>query len=224
MRPTPHDPSSAAPCLCPPRVPITPGAGSHSCTHPLPTHHPPGCPVPPHPLRIAASRHCFLPSSNPQSHRALGAPSPEQPYGPASTGGTQHWVTHTGGSCGSLMGLLAGRTLQWCPPCDPEAGREVGSQPGTQGPSRGLCPCRGLIAVPVFLSSSPDPSQLPTPHVHSTPAPPPGPSQPISHASMATASSSSSHPRYRTLHFCLFMDPLLLSWRRCQEDGGPVQG
>ncbi|XP_014744789.1 PREDICTED: cell adhesion molecule 3, partial [Sturnus vulgaris] len=31
--------------------------------------------------------------------------------------------------------------------------------------------------------------QLPTPHVHSTPAPPPGPSQPISHASMASAPS-----------------------------------
>nr|XP_047911432.1 cell adhesion molecule 3 isoform X2 [Anser cygnoides] len=37
--------------------------------------------------------------------------------------------------------------------------------------------------------------QLPTPHVHSTPAPPPGPSQPISHASsMATASSFTPAP------------------------------
>lgn len=52
----------------------------------------------------------------------------------------------------------------------------------------------GLIRVPVFLSSSPDLSQLPTPHVHSTPAPPPGPSQPISHASMATASSFTPAP------------------------------
>ncbi|XP_032861710.2 cell adhesion molecule 3 isoform X1 [Tyto alba] len=39
-----------------------------------------------------------------------------------------------------------------------------------------------------------DLSQLPTPHVHSTPAPPPGPSQPISHASMATASSFTPAP------------------------------
>ncbi|XP_055553052.1 cell adhesion molecule 3 isoform X1 [Falco cherrug] len=37
-------------------------------------------------------------------------------------------------------------------------------------------------------------SQLPTPHVHSTPAPPPGPSQSISHASMATASSFTPAP------------------------------
>ncbi|XP_059574966.1 cell adhesion molecule 3 isoform X3 [Alligator mississippiensis] len=34
-----------------------------------------------------------------------------------------------------------------------------------------------------------DLSQLPTPHIHSTPAPPPGPSQPITHLSMTTASS-----------------------------------
>ncbi|NXL86532.1 CADM3 protein, partial [Alectura lathami] len=39
-----------------------------------------------------------------------------------------------------------------------------------------------------------DLSQLPAPHVHSTPAPPPGPSQPISHASMATASSFTPAP------------------------------
>lgn len=44
-------------------------------------------------------------------------------------------------------------------------------------------------SCPVFLLSSPDLPQLPTPHVHSTPAPPPGPSQPISHASMASAPS-----------------------------------
>jgi len=65
-------------------------------------------------------------------------------------------------------------------------------------PSNGLChaslPLPGLIHVPVFLSSSPDLSQLPIPHVHSTPAPPPGPSQPISHASMATASSFTPAP------------------------------
>ncbi|XP_010722240.2 cell adhesion molecule 3 [Meleagris gallopavo] len=95
-----------------------------------------------------------------------------------------------------LPGLLAGRTLEWCPRCDPEAGREMGwwKVHPCHGPTRGLCPCQGLIAVPVFLSSSPDLSQLPTPHVHSTPAPSPGPSQPISHASTATASSSTPAP------------------------------
>ncbi|NXQ60190.1 CADM3 protein, partial [Anthoscopus minutus] len=36
--------------------------------------------------------------------------------------------------------------------------------------------------------------QLPTPHVHSTPAPPPGPSQPICHASMASAPSFTPAP------------------------------
>ncbi|XP_017583365.1 PREDICTED: cell adhesion molecule 3 isoform X3 [Corvus brachyrhynchos] len=39
-----------------------------------------------------------------------------------------------------------------------------------------------------------DVPQLPTPHVHSTPAPPPGPSQPISHASMASAPSFTPAP------------------------------
>lgn len=59
-------------------------------------------------------------------------------------------------------------------------------------PSRALSPrwpLPALIGVLCFLLSSPDVPQLPTPHVHSTPAPPPGPSQPISHASMASAPS-----------------------------------
>lgn len=61
---------------------------------------------------------------------------------------------------------------------------------GPEGaPEAGLCSPPGLIRVPVFLSS-PDLPQLPTPHVHSTP----GPSQPISHASMATASSFTPAP------------------------------
>ncbi|KFV66124.1 Cell adhesion molecule 3, partial [Dryobates pubescens] len=51
----------------------------------------------------------------------------------------------------------------------------------------------GLIWCPCVLSS-PDLSQLPTPHVHSTPAPPPGPSQLTSHASMASAPSSTPAP------------------------------
>lgn len=46
-------------------------------------------------------------------------------------------------------------------------------------------PSPALIRVLCFLLSSPDLPQLPTPHVHSTP----GPSQPISHASMASAPS-----------------------------------
>lgn len=57
----------------------------------------------------------------------------------------------------------------------------LGSVTSLALPSVDLCP--------VFLLSSPDLPQLPTPHVHSTPAPPPGPSQPISHASMAFAPS-----------------------------------
>ncbi|XP_063213602.1 cell adhesion molecule 3 isoform X1 [Chroicocephalus ridibundus] len=55
-----------------------------------------------------------------------------------------------------------------------------------------------------------DLSQLPTPHVHSTPAPPPGPSQPISHASMATASSFTPAPIQGTVSsFSLSL------WTRC---------
>lgn len=86
------------------------------------------------------------------------------------------------------------------------------------GPTRGLCPCQGLIAVPVFLSSSPDLSQLPTPHVHSTPAPSPGPSQPISHASTATASSSTPAPIQGTVRSIS-----VSLWTRCSSAGDDVR-
>ncbi|XP_065509998.1 cell adhesion molecule 3-like isoform X2 [Caloenas nicobarica] len=57
---------------------------------------------------------------------------------------------------------------------------------------RVCCPC--ALPHPHAAALCADLSQLPTPHVHSTPAPPPGPSQPISHASMATASSFTPAP------------------------------
>ncbi|NWV05785.1 CADM3 protein, partial [Ptilonorhynchus violaceus] len=57
--------------------------------------------------------------------------------------------------------------------------------------------------------------QLPTPHVHSTPAPPPGPSQPISHASMASAPSFTPAP--------IQGSQLLLSFpSRAWADASPV--
>lgn len=75
---------------------------------------------------------------------------------------------------------------------------------------------------PVFLLSSPDVPQLPTPHVHSTPAPPPGPSQPISHASMASAPSFTPALIQGTVSsFSLSLWPSLAQ-EAPQEDGGPA--
>ncbi|NXM39725.1 CADM3 protein, partial [Gymnorhina tibicen] len=52
-----------------------------------------------------------------------------------------------------------------------------------------------------------DVPQLPTPHVHSTPAPPPGPSQPISHASMASAPSFTPAPIQGSQLLLSFLPP-----------------
>lgn len=100
----------------PPHVPITPGAGSRSCTHPWAhssTQHPPQdavCPPPalyqPTQRHIQASVSPIFKSPSPETQGSR-VPSPEQPHSPpttASRGGTQRWVTQAGGSHGSLVG------------------------------------------------------------------------------------------------------------------------
>ncbi|XP_054035187.1 uncharacterized protein LOC128899612 [Dryobates pubescens] len=69
-----------------------------------------------------------------------------------------------------------------------------------------------------------DLSQLPTPHVHSTPAPPPGPSQLTSHASMASAPSSTPAPSPGTVSSFALSLWLLPSpaAEAPQEDPGPA--
>lgn len=83
-------------------------------------------------------------------------------------------------------------------------------------------PFPALTGVLCFLLSSPDVPQLPTPHVHSTPAPPPGPSQPISHASMASAPSFTPALIQGTVSsFSLSLWPSPAR-EAPQEDGGPA--
>lgn len=157
------------------------------------------------PLTSQVPRATLCPAE-PSSLPTLVPPCPA-PWSPRVCAGACRWHLVVGDtSPGSLRGHqgLAGQDMGEDGHGVPKAGGRsraagpVGSRMALPrvpplGSVTSLAP-PGVDWCPVFLLSSPDVPQLPTPHVHSTPAPPPGPSQPISHASMASAPSFTPAP------------------------------
>lgn len=92
------------------------------------------------------------------------------------------------------------------------------SIPARVPPGADFCPCV-FVVLPRSI-----PAPHPTRSLHSSPSAGPFPAHLSCFHGYRFILHSSSHPRYRTLRFCLFTDPLLLSWRQWQEDDGPVLG